>query len=92
MTVIGEGGDLKSWYSKQQDLRLEVARNTGTIEVCEENFERIRVNGATEITKISDILHDNCSSDIKDILSNSYIIDLVNDATDLINFPKRFGN
>ena len=89
-TVIGEGGELSSWYSKQQDLRLEIARNAGAVEASAETLERIRVNGATEITKISDILHHNCSNDIKNILSNSYIIDLV-DPSSIANFPKDLG-
>ncbi len=86
-TVIGEGGELTSWYSRQKDLRLEVARGTEVNEASEEVLERMRVNGAREIIKISEVLNSSCPEELRNILSNSYIVD-VEQAGLLANFPK----
>ena len=86
-TVIGDGGELSSWYSRQEGLRLEVARSLDKSEANEEILERMRVNGASDITKISDVLLDSCPKELKEILSNSYIVEL-EEATSLESFPR----
>ena len=85
-TVIGEGGDLQTWYNNQQERRLEVARGLKKTQASEEVLERIKINGAREIIKVSEVLSGNSSSELKDILTNSFIVDLEN-SSDLVNFP-----
>ena len=85
-TVIGEGGEIQTWYNHQKSLRLEIGRSIHAKIATEEVLERIRVNGARKIIKISDVLSDKASPELKNILSNSYIVELEN-FNDLANFP-----
>ena len=66
-TVVGEDGDLSSWWQNENEKRLEVARISGRVESNDENLERMEVNGAREITKISDVLSENCSSALRSV-------------------------
>ena len=85
--IIGESEDLNLWWNENQDKRLEIARSLESNYSKEEIFERLKINGAKEIVNISEVLTGSSSNILKNLLNNSYIVDIENSA-DLINFPK----
>ena len=65
-TVVGEDGDLSSWWQNEREKRLEVARISGRVESNEET-QRMEVNGAKNVTR-SHVLSENCSSALRSVL------------------------